>query len=67
MIDANVHFRTIGLQTTYVKLDAGFSATLRIVEGILTPSQLRCYFNQLHTKNLTRRELSNNVLLLFLE
>ena len=39
MIDANVHFRTIGLQTTVCSLYAGFSATLRIYEGILTPSQ----------------------------
>jgi hypothetical protein len=67
MIDANVRFRSIGLQTTECTPVVGFSATLRFVEGILTPSQLRCYFNQLHTKNLTRRELSNNVLLLFLE
>jgi len=40
MVDANVQFRTIGLQTTVCRLNAGSSAALRIVEGILTPGNV---------------------------
>lgn len=36
MVDANIHFRAIGLQTTECRRNEGFG-TLRIYEGILSP------------------------------